>query len=142
MAVNNGSNITYESGVWTPTLVGSSAAGSTTYVSQTGYYTRVGNLVWIMGRVQISAATGTGDALFGGLPFTIKNQTNGHAWGSIAIDAAGWTWSTGYTDIVLFGILNTTTCSISQSGSAKGRLNMPITNAAAIFNFSMVYQVA
>ena len=128
-------------GTFTPTLIGGSVAGTTTYTNQNGFYVRIGNLVTVWGRVQISAATGTGDAILGGLPFTIKNNAGGNPFGPIKINAGGWTWPVGGTDVVLQGTLNSITCLIVTSGSAAGSANMQMTNAAATFNFTLSYNV-
>lgn len=61
--------IIYETGSITPTLAGSTVAGVTTYVSQTGQYTRLGNRVDFSLTLQWSAATGTGNPRIGGLPY-------------------------------------------------------------------------
>jgi hypothetical protein len=54
----------YEEGTWTPTL-----GGSTTYLAQSGIYTKVGRLVYIRGTLYINAiGTGT-TASLSGLPF-------------------------------------------------------------------------
>ena len=55
----------YEEGTWTPTLT-----GTTTYLAQSGVYTKVGRLVFIRGTLYINAiGTGT-TASLSGLPFT------------------------------------------------------------------------
>ena len=64
----------YEEGTWTPTWLGSSTAGSTAYILQTGRYTKVGRLVSLYFDVAISSATGTGSVTIGALPFTSGNQ--------------------------------------------------------------------
>ena len=55
---------TYAEGTWVPTLDGT-ISGVTTYSIQTGYYTRIGNLVWCTFVAVGSAATGTGTIVFG-----------------------------------------------------------------------------
>ena len=53
----SGANVTsktisdYEEGTWTPTVIGSTTAGSATYTIQTGVYTKIGRLVTIQCRV-------------------------------------------------------------------------------------------
>lgn len=60
----------YEEGTWTPTLVGSSTAGSYTLTSGTAKYTRIGRVVHVTFSSTITINTaGTGVARFGGLPF-------------------------------------------------------------------------
>lgn len=58
----------YEEGTWTPTVSG---ASGTTYTTQNGWYTRIGNLVTVGFELTINAAgTITGGASIAGLPFT------------------------------------------------------------------------
>ena len=68
----------YEEGSWTPTL-----GGNTTYSSQEGKYTRIGNFVYVTGIIVVTTL-GTGSTTtISGLPFTSFTQANRHA-GSIA----------------------------------------------------------
>lgn len=58
----------YEEGTWTPTVNG---ASGTTYTTQNGWYTRIGNLVTVGFELTINAAgTIAGGASIAGLPFT------------------------------------------------------------------------
>lgn len=52
----------YDTGTYGPTMVGGTTAGTTTYVIQEGEYVRIGRAVFCSGRVNWTAATGTGDA--------------------------------------------------------------------------------
>lgn len=65
----------YEEGTWTPTVLGSTTAGTTTYSTQTGTYTRIGNLVYVQATLVWTNQTGTGNLRFGGLPFTSSNTS-------------------------------------------------------------------
>ena len=65
----------YEEGTFTPTIVGTSSAGTGTYSKQTGTYTKIGNRVYFSIYIIWSAHTGTGDMNIGGLPFT-SNSSN------------------------------------------------------------------
>jgi hypothetical protein len=56
--------------LWTPTLYGSTTAGTTTYTNQLGVYTQIGNVILFNFRLVYSNATGTGEARIGGFPFT------------------------------------------------------------------------
>ncbi len=60
------------SGTWTPTFAGLTGAGSYTYVAQNGFYTRIGNIVHIYGRIGISAISvaPTGGMVVLTFPFT------------------------------------------------------------------------
>jgi hypothetical protein len=62
----------YEEGLWTPTVAGGTTPGTTTYVAQLGYYTKIGQIVHVIAYVQWSAQDGTGALQIGGLPFTSK----------------------------------------------------------------------
>ncbi len=68
------------SGTWTPTFKGSGTAGTFTYTQQVGNYIKIGKLVYIQGRVAISAiaVAPTGNMTIEGLPFT-SEATNFHA---------------------------------------------------------------
>lgn len=60
----------YEEGTWSPTIQGLTTTGTTTYSTQSGKYTRIGRQVTCTGVVAWTAATGTGNMVVGGLPFT------------------------------------------------------------------------
>jgi hypothetical protein len=59
-----------ESGTCTITVVGGSTAGAGTYSQQLCAYRKVGTLVTVGVYVDITAHTGTGNILFGGMPYT------------------------------------------------------------------------
>jgi hypothetical protein len=63
----------YEEGAWSPTMVGSTVAGTTTYSVQSATYTKIGNVVTIQGYVTWTNATGTGNIKLGNLPFTANS---------------------------------------------------------------------
>lgn len=130
----------YVEGTFTPTLTGAITAGTTTYTTQAGFYTRIGNLVYCEGYIVITAATGTGNATIGGLPFIVKNQSGGATPGPCLISGA-WTWPVLTTSIVALGLPNTTTFLIYCSGSAQTVLVMQMTNAPVEIRFTLVYQV-
>jgi len=64
--------------LWTPAFAGSTTAGVFTYVAQTGHYTRMGNVCFILGMIQISAISTppVGDMRITGLPITAATLTN------------------------------------------------------------------
>ena len=68
----------YEEGTFTPTIVGTSTAGTATYAAngQVGRYTKIGNRVFFDLFLSWTAHTGTGDLQINGLPFTVQNTTN------------------------------------------------------------------
>jgi hypothetical protein len=111
-ALNN-----YTEGTWTPTAIGASTAGTTTYSTQQGYYTQLGSL-----------------------PFTVKNQSNYVPTGSI-VYVNGNTWAGSGTMLTVFGVSNTTTLNVYCSASGAGGGTLAIANASTTMDFTISYQV-
>jgi len=66
----------YEEGTWTPTLTYSGGNGDLSYAVQEGHYTKVGNSVFFIVRLQFGETTASGYIeQINGLPFT--SSTNG-----------------------------------------------------------------
>jgi hypothetical protein len=64
----------YEEGTWTPVLAFGGASVSMTHDTQSGFYTKVGNLVTANCYISLTnKGTSTGDATITGLPFTSNN---------------------------------------------------------------------
>ena len=64
----------YEEGTWTPVAAGDSSSGTASYSLQSGTYTKIGNMVYIMGRLGWTGHTGSGNLIVNGLPFSSNNQ--------------------------------------------------------------------
>lgn len=64
-----------EQQAWTPTVAGSSVTGAGTYTTQVGFYTRIGNLIFLQAEITWSAHTGSGNMLIN-LPFPVANNAN------------------------------------------------------------------
>ena len=64
----------YEEGTFTPTVIGSTTAGTATYAAQNGRYTKIGRLVQFELDIAWSAGTGTGNLRIAGLPFTSNSN--------------------------------------------------------------------
>jgi hypothetical protein len=76
----------YEEGTFLPTVIGTTIAGTVSYGRQLGRYTKVGNLVTVQIYLSWSLGIGgTGNLAFGGLPFTIANNANEYATGTIGV---------------------------------------------------------
>lgn len=78
---NNGRLLTldwYEEGVFTPTITGTTVAGTGTYTAnfRNGVYTRIGNMVYISLAIAWTAHTGTGNLIITGLPFSNASVSN------------------------------------------------------------------
>jgi hypothetical protein len=71
----------YEEGTWTPVIAGLTSAGTGTYDTQNGTYTKIGRQVTVGFFIGWTAHTGTGDMSITGLPFTcatgLQNQISG-----------------------------------------------------------------
>ena len=85
----------YEEGTWTPTVVGSTTAGTYETSTASGFYQKIGRDVTVRATVQLAgsiSAGGTGSYLFGGLPFNIDVSDNAGA-GSILADSVDFAGS-------------------------------------------------
>jgi hypothetical protein len=60
----------YEEGTFSPTVIGTTSAGTATYSYALGRYTKIGRLVEIEIAMGWTGGSGTGDLKIGGLPFT------------------------------------------------------------------------
>jgi hypothetical protein len=134
----------YEEGTFTPTLGGQTTNPTVTYTVQTGFYTKIGNVVTVFGKITTTAISGgSGFAIFAGLPFTIKNANCGA--GSFAF-YSNITLGAGYTQAAIQPQANTTTVRIAKSGTAISGFPPAIGDigAAGVFDcdFQMTYQVA
>ena len=65
----------YEEGTWTPTVIGTTTAGTATYAYQNGKYTKIGRMVFVECFIDWSSGTGTGDLRIANLPFTVDTST-------------------------------------------------------------------
>lgn len=76
-----------ETGSWTPVLRFGGASTGITYATQEGYYTRIGNRVFIYGNILLSSkGSATGQADITGLPFTsARGSSFPCRWGSLAV---------------------------------------------------------
>jgi hypothetical protein len=59
----------YEEGTFTPIIIGTTTAGTGTYSTQVGHYTKIGNIVNFNCSINWSAHTGTGNIRVSDLPF-------------------------------------------------------------------------
>lgn len=66
----------YKEGYFTPVVIGRTSAGTATYTTQVGKFTRIGNVVNFTINVNYSGHTGTGNMAIIGLPFTSKSDTS------------------------------------------------------------------
>jgi hypothetical protein len=96
----------YEEGTFTPTMYGTTTAGTGTYTLQSGTYNKTGNTVYFTANMTTTAHTGTGNVRFGGLPFTVGNTSSSQ--GSLTIGYINnLTLTAGYVPMA-YSIQNTT----------------------------------
>ena len=81
----------YEEGSFTPQIQGTGTNNTKTYVTQTGLYTKIGNVVFVRFRVAWSARnTDSGSALISGFPFAMNDScSTGGAFGYKSITFGG-----------------------------------------------------
>lgn len=135
----------YVKNTWTPTFVGSTGAGTYTYTIQVGYWTRVGQLIFVRGRIGISAITGapTGNMRIAGLPLNAVNIANlygGVSWS----DISNFNYSAGALALTGYISPNTNFIALSESFDNLPSVNAPaanFTNANIILTFRGEYQV-
>ena len=123
-------------GTFTPTYGGATTAGTTTYVTQTGRYVRVGPWCLISVRVWWTAATGTGDAVIGGLPFAGKNLSNFAQ--ALAVQTFNVTFAASGAHAIIGAGASQATLSSPTSNGASTPLAV---EAAGIITLSGVYEV-
>jgi hypothetical protein len=141
ISFDSGSNLlqNYAEGTWTPTLTGGSTAGTTTYINQVGLYTRIGRQVTVYYFVNISAATGTGQIVIGGLPFTVKNTSSFSPLGACYTGSA--TYTAGYTYPIAQSVSNTTNILLYIGGSTQAVTALAVENAARSYLGTITYFV-
>lgn len=126
----------YAVGSWTPTIDGA-VSGTTTYVTQSGSYIKIGKSVTVNFTVTFTAATGTGNVVLGGLPFTISAAANYQPIGNVY--TSGVTWPASHTQIALFGNNNDITSSPKAIGSAQSDANIQMANSSQSWYGTMTY---
>ena len=137
----------YEEGTWTPTIEGSSTAGSYVYdtARTAGRYTKVGNKVTVIGVVRVSSinTAGSGNALIGGLPFTPDNSTGASSYNRTLgqVFFQGTTYSS--SDPHFIAVQTSTTAQIYTQSVSPTAVN--VTDADTlnlIWSFQVTYLVA
>jgi len=121
---------------WTPTLIGITAAGTQTYTDQTGYYFKIGKMVFFRFNVSISAkgAAMAGNVAIGGLPFTAATVAGTSTVGGAAVTrTVGITLQGGRTQLLLRVSSNSDFIRLEETGSAisSAANGVLVTNIAA-----------
>jgi hypothetical protein len=66
----------YEEGSFTPSIIGSTSAGTASYSNRDGRYTKIGRFVHVVITLVWTGHTGTGNMLVSGLPFSVLAGDN------------------------------------------------------------------
>lgn len=106
-------HLNYAKGTYTPTYLGGTTVGVTTYTFQAGGWRRVGNQLTVVGQINWSAATGTGDARIS-LPIAPSG-----------FNFAGSLWISAVT------FANGTPQLQANAGNTYFIMNSPLTNAGS-----------
>jgi hypothetical protein len=129
----------YEEGTWTPTVIGQTTAGTVTYATRQGYYTKIGNQVTIQLYVVWNSGTGGAGALrVSGLPFTsAANTTNSFVGAVMSAITTVPTNATVYANV-------TTNSSEVQINNyvAPGAANTTTWSASGAFGVTISYFVS
>lgn len=123
---------TYTEGTFTPTLV-SDGGGSTTYSSQIGSYTKIGNRVFFNVFISISNLPSAGNLSIAALPFTASNNSCV----ALVVNNLG---VGAITQIM--GVITSGTASIALYAYASGSVSqLTVANStnSALFNISGFY---
>ena len=125
----------YEEGTWTPTAIGATTAGTTSYASRYGNYTKIGNTVTANGYMSINSATGTGFMLLS-LPFSCNVSYN--SMGSVL------TWNLDWPDtgsLCLWVVANQAYARVHVSRDNQADVVCTPENAEFEVNYTVTYQV-
>ena len=131
----------YEEGSWTPSIDAFNSAPTISYSLRVGYYVKVGQMVYLTARINVSSVSGgSGQIIIRGMPFSINTNTQEFATISIGyqtgITTAGPTygrWSTPNSYMELYYFSNPTTEATIPIGN--------ITSSSQII-FSLVFQAS
>lgn len=124
----------YEEGTFTPTVEGSTTAGTCTYLNRAGYYTKVGRQVFVHGRVDYNTHTGSGNLRISGLPFSVSNVATHLSPGSLVTGSHDITW-TGGTPVPM-PIYNTAYMEFSSMASATAAVKAQIGTNGQLYYFA------
>lgn len=131
----------YEEGTWTPTFGGSTADGTQTYDFQFGYYTKIGNVVYLTCDINASSISGQAGAPFiRGLPFT---SGGGQRYPVPTFrDCTAMTTSSGY---IISGFVNSNSNYIymqTTNLTSNGTHSSNTWDSSGRMNFSLTYTVS
>lgn len=123
---------------FTPTMAGTTTAGAGTYTTQTGWYSRIGDLVYFSINLTWTAHTGTGNIKLTGLPVT-SSANNGNVQASI--NAFNLVITAGYRAAPVITPGSTDVTIIGEPIGSTGGVNIGIAmDTAATINVTGFYR--
>lgn len=130
-------SLPYNENIFTPTLQGSTTAGTTTYTSQSGNFIKIGDLVFFNLKVSFSQMTGTGDLQITNLPYACNIGTYAIA------TTQNIDWPNNQGTYLQAYVLPTTTTAVIQcfhDTNAEANMQCPTGTGSYTVNLSGVYQ--
>ena len=125
----------YETGTFTPVIGGSTVTGTTTYGTQLGRYTKIGNVVHLFGIVTWSGLNGTGNLVLYNIPF-VTSETGLHYEGLAAsgVLQSDFSLGTGYTQLCMYYPAYTSNNYLFfyATGSGKAWSHVGVQNTASL----------
>lgn len=121
-------NFTVEHGEWTPKLDSTGISSEHSYSTQSGTYSRVGNIVTLNFKIELTnrSDSATGQAIIKGLPFTSELRSalaSGVSFsriGNIEFDSG--------RSMIVGSVNNNREIALFQTGSGQAHSTLPITN--------------
>lgn len=122
LTFDDGSNVLAdydETGSFTPGIAFGGGTTGLTYSTQTGTYSRIGTLVWIVTNIVLTnKGSSTGAATITGLPIAATSFSALTCyWGNVSL-------STNYTNVIPIVLDATTTAQLQEQGDNVGYINM------------------
>lgn len=132
----------YEEGTWSPAFA--IAGGSVTNTTQSGFYTKVGNLVTAWGHLVTNGVSGSGNVTITGLPFTSASAASADGVGSKSVFLR---FATDMPNLTLLVDRNATTISLfkqaTNATSTASVIGTDLSNTTSYnqLNFVVSYRV-
>ena len=124
---------------WTPQIKGGTVAGTTTYGTQSGTYTRIGAIIVAQCQVDWTNMTGTGDIVLFGFPYSFGGATARAPNGTVRVN--NMTWPVGVSYLIGYGQDATTELLIEGNGDSIGVTNLQA-QATGDIALTIVYQTS
>ena len=121
----------YEEGTWTMGVSFGGGTAGITYSSNTGYYTKIGNIVTISGLLALaSKGSSTGDAYLTGLPFTSVDNIAGYT--AVAICLGNITFANIYQAKIYNNVTTISLEEVTELGVGSQLLNTDFADNSSI----------